>query len=79
MLKTFKHLKKQKGKVYILPYPLNNMENKILKKSCKFCSKEFTSLYSKQLEYNVKAHELSCKQKIIEDVHNALKKEGDKK
>ena len=42
------------------------MEKKILTKRCKFCNKEIRSMYPKQLEYNVQAHELSCKQKIMD-------------
>jgi transposase-like protein len=34
---------------------------KILKKKCKKCGKEFTSLYEGQLKYNVMAHEITCK------------------
>lgn len=33
----------------------------ILKARCSKCGKEFTSLYEKQLDYNLKAHELTCK------------------
>ncbi len=55
------------------------MKHKIITKTCKFCNKEFTSLYPKQLEYNVKAHELTCKQKIIEETNNLNLKEVDKK
>ena len=54
------------------------MENKILTKRCKFCSKEFRSMYPKQLEYNTKAHELSCKQKIIEEENNKKVKQNGK-
>lgn len=35
--------------------------NKILIKKCKRCGKEITSIYQKQLDYNYKAHLLSCK------------------
>ncbi len=55
------------------------MEKKILKKRCKFCDKEFRSMYPKQLEYNTKAHELSCKQKMMEKENNKLNKEEKKK
>lgn len=34
-----------------------------LKAKCKYCGKEFYSLYPSQLKYNVDAHELSCKTK----------------
>jgi len=37
---------------------------KVLKKKCQYCKKEFTSLYEKQLNYNVKAHEISCKKNL---------------
>jgi len=37
------------------------MNNKILMKQCKKCGKEITSLYQKQLDFNLKAHELTCK------------------
>ncbi len=33
----------------------------VLKKKCQYCGKEITSLYEKQLNYNVKAHEIACK------------------
>jgi hypothetical protein len=36
---------------------------KILKKECQYCGKEIYSIYPKQLDYNLKAHELSCKEK----------------
>ena len=49
------------------------MENKILKRKCKFCGKEITSMYKKQLDYNLQAHELSCKQKIIKKVNEDVK------
>jgi hypothetical protein len=35
---------------------------KILKAKCQYCGKEITSIYQKQLDYNLKAHELSCKE-----------------
>lgn len=51
-----------------------------MKKKCKYCGKEIESLYPKQLEYNVQAHEISCKQKIMEKENKYLnKKEEDKK
>lgn len=37
------------------------MEQKILKKKCQYCKKEISSMYEKQLDYNLKAHELTCK------------------
>lgn len=37
-------------------------QQKILKAKCKHCGKEITSLYPKQLEWNLKSHEDSCKQ-----------------
>jgi len=37
------------------------MEKKILKKICPYCGKEIISIYKSQLEYNFKAHILSCK------------------
>ncbi len=55
------------------------MEDKIFKKRCKFCNKKFKSLYPKQLEYNVQAHELSCKQKIMEKENKNLNKQEVKK
>jgi len=33
---------------------------KILTKKCKYCGKELTSMYQKQLDYNMKVHEMSC-------------------
>jgi len=44
------------------------MINKILKKKCKYCNKEITSMYEKQLDYNLKAHELSCEKKQEDEV-----------
>jgi len=35
----------------------------ILKAKCKHCGKEITSMYEGQLDYNLKAHELSCAKK----------------
>ncbi len=35
----------------------------ILTKKCKYCGKEITSMYEKQLEQNLKVHELSCEDK----------------
>lgn len=42
---------------------MNNTMEK-LKSKCKYCGKEFYSLYRTQLNYNVQAHELSCKKRI---------------
>ncbi len=42
----------------------------VLKTKCKYCGKEITSLYEKQLIYNTKAHEISCPKNP-----NQLKKE----
>lgn len=36
---------------------------RIRKAKCKHCKKQFESLYEKQLDYNLRAHELSCKKK----------------
>ena len=36
---------------------------KILKAECQYCGKEITSMYQKQLDYNIKAHEISCEKK----------------
>jgi len=36
---------------------------KILKAKCQYCGKEIESMYQKQLDYNLKAHELSCEKK----------------
>lgn len=36
---------------------------KLLEAKCKYCGKEINSLYQKQLDYNLKAHELSCEKK----------------
>ena len=36
---------------------------KLLKAKCKYCEKEFTSLYQRQLDQNLEAHEKSCKEK----------------
>ncbi len=33
---------------------------KPLKAKCQYCKKEITSMYQKQLDYNLKAHELAC-------------------
>ncbi|KKN28614.1 hypothetical protein LCGC14_0852590 [marine sediment metagenome] len=35
---------------------------KIFSKKCQYCEKEITSLYEKQTDYNLNAHELACKQ-----------------
>jgi hypothetical protein len=32
-------------------------------KKCQYCGKEITSLYEKQADYNLKAHELTCKKR----------------
>ncbi len=37
------------------------MAEKILKKKCKYCGKSITSMYPLQLDYNLQAHEISCK------------------
>ncbi len=34
---------------------------KILKAKCCWCGKEISSLYENQLNYNLQAHEISCK------------------
>lgn len=34
-------------------------------------------MYKKQLDYNVQAHELSCKKKIMEETQNNLNKKED--
>jgi hypothetical protein len=36
---------------------------KLLKAKCQYCKKELISLYQKQLDYNLKAHEISCEKK----------------
>jgi len=54
------------------------MKHKILSKTCRFCGKEFKSMYPKQLKYNTSAHELSCKQRIIKEEYNKLNKEETK-
>ncbi len=36
------------------------MVEKILKAKCRYCGKEVYSLYRSQLDYNIKAHEISC-------------------
>ena len=41
---------------------------KILKAKCQYCGKEITSMYQKQLDYNLKAHELSCEKKEVKKV-----------
>lgn len=46
---------------------------KPLKAKCRFCGKEIFSLYKSQLDYNHKAHELSCKLK------EELKEDNNKK
>lgn len=40
---------------------------KLLKAKCQHCGKELTSLYQKQLDYNLKAHEISCEKKQEEE------------
>ncbi len=35
----------------------------IIKKKCQYCGKEIESLYEKQAQYNLDAHELTCKEK----------------
>ncbi len=43
---------------------------KLIKKKCQYdCGMEITSLYEKQAEYNLNAHELACKKnpKNMED------------
>lgn len=37
---------------------------KILKKRCQYCDKEILSLYKKQLDYNLHAHELACEKNL---------------
>ena len=34
---------------------------KTIRKICQYCGKEMTSLYQKQIDYNMSAHELACK------------------
>ncbi len=34
---------------------------KTITKNCQYCDKEMKSLYQKQIDYNMDAHELSCK------------------
>ena len=36
------------------------MKQKVLIKKCKHCKKEISSMYEKQLSYNLQAHELAC-------------------
>ena len=33
---------------------------KTLTKKCQYCEKEINSLYEKQLNYNLQAHEIAC-------------------
>jgi len=35
---------------------------KPIKKKCQYCDKIITSLYEKQAQYNLDAHELACKE-----------------
>jgi len=49
-----------KNKRFIYRYTLPLYTMKILTKKCKFCGKELTSMYQKQLDYNMKVHEMSC-------------------
>lgn len=47
----------------------------IHKRKCQYCGKEIESLYEKQADYNLKAHEISCKknpdnQKEVENDNN---------
>lgn len=35
---------------------------KIITLKCQYCGKKIESLYEKQAEYNLKAHEISCKE-----------------
>ena len=46
-------------KYYSTPYPMD--DKIVLKKICPYCSKEITSLYPNQLEYNYQSHLISCK------------------
>ena len=54
----------------------------IYKKKCDGCGKEFESLYKSQLEYNFKAHSISCnkrglyKTNIEKIMQEALEKEN---
>ena len=43
----------------------------VLKKKCQHCGKEITSLYEKQLDYNLKAHELACEKKNENKKHSS--------
>jgi len=49
------------------------MADKVYKKKCKYCGKEFSSLYLNQLNYNLKLHIQACKKK-----QSNLKKGGEK-
>ncbi len=62
-------------------YQLHSVERitKGLKRSCRYCRQEFKSLNRKQLTQNVQAHELSCKQKIIEETNGKIKLEEKEK
>lgn len=44
-----------------------HMVKEILKARCIYCGKEVFSLYKKQLDYNVKAHEISCPERKEEE------------
>jgi len=55
------------------------MEKQILKKTCPRCRKVIKSLYEGQLDYNFKAHQLSCEKKIRVKFHISKDKNGNNK
>jgi hypothetical protein len=46
-----------------LSFPFDPLSGIVPEIKCQYCDKEFVSLYQKQLDYNLKAHELSCEKK----------------
>ena len=50
------------------------MEKKMMKKICPQCGKVIESLYEGQLDYNFKAHRLSCEKK--KEVKNGTRTNG---
>lgn len=40
---------------------MEEIQGKFYKECCPHCSKEFIAAYKGQIEYNIKAHQISCK------------------
>lgn len=63
-------------------------KTKLLQKKCPYCDKVIESIYENQLDYNLKAHMISCKKKTdfqksmkvrIEEVKKTKQTKSEKK